>query len=70
MDEATAKKVLSPFADNASIGDWAVKSVAIIIQKEIAHGFTDKTIKPKKHITRAEAAKMIHNMLHKTNMTD
>ena len=63
MDEQTAIKEVSPFIDNKDIGDWALESVAVNVKYGIVNGFKDNSLKPKNNMTRAEAAKMIYNML-------
>ncbi|WP_338449599.1 S-layer homology domain-containing protein [Niallia oryzisoli] len=68
MDEKTAANVVGKFTDYQSIGDWATQSVAITVKNGVVDGFADNSLKPKNQITRAEAAKMIHNTLVSTDL--
>ncbi|MGD0152609.1 MAG: S-layer homology domain-containing protein [Thermacetogeniaceae bacterium] len=51
------------FSDTSQIDNWAKPSVSSLIAKEIMAGYPDKTFRPKKTITRAEAVVIINNAL-------
>ncbi|MCK9479944.1 MAG: S-layer homology domain-containing protein [Firmicutes bacterium] len=48
------------FADFSEMGDWAVDSIASLVQMGIVNGKGDNKFAPKDNLTRAEAAKVIH----------
>ncbi|RAV09759.1 S-layer homology domain-containing protein [Paenibacillus contaminans] len=54
-----------PFADASSIGDWAVKDIAIAVREGIVNGRTADTFEPGALATRAEAAVLIKRLLFK-----
>lgn len=49
------------FIDASDIQDWAIQYVAKGIELGIIKGYGDKTFKPGKNVTRAEAAVIIVN---------
>lgn len=51
---ATDKGVIEFFSDYRSIDNWARASVNALVAQGIMNGFSDKTFRAQKHITRAE----------------
>jgi len=51
------------FIDNEKIGDWAHDAVAQAVQADIIKGYQDGTFRPNTHLTRAEMASIIANVL-------
>lgn len=51
------------FTDVAKISDWAVESVAAIVDCEAVNGYEDKTIRPDANITRAEFATILNRLI-------
>ncbi|MBN6185718.1 S-layer homology domain-containing protein [Aneurinibacillus sp. BA2021] len=55
------------FKDQQSISAWAKQDIALAAQQGIVSGMTDQTFAPKKPVTRAEAAVMLHRLEQKLN---
>lgn len=51
------------FSDNADISDYAKSAVGYFCEKGIISGFPDKTFRPKEPCTRAQAAKVMADVL-------
>ena len=51
------------FKDTDKISDYAIDAVKKLSREKIINGFEDNTFAPQKNATRAEAAKMIYNLL-------
>lgn len=51
------------FTDQAKIGDWAKRSVALAVQAGIVNGYEDGSFRPDARITRAEMASMLAKAL-------
>ena len=47
------------YKDAKDIEEWALNSISILKDKNYINGYTDGTFKPKKELTRGEAAKII-----------
>ncbi|MDY3030624.1 MAG: S-layer homology domain-containing protein [Clostridia bacterium] len=60
--ENAARDILAGFSDYVKVSDWALKPLAFCVQSGI---LSDEPleIKPKEHVTRAEIAEMLYNML-------
>lgn len=54
------------FGDAADISDYAKAAVATLHENGVVSGMGDMTFAPKKNVTRAEAAKILYNVLIKT----
>ena len=54
------------FGDAADISDYAKSAVATLHENGVVSGMGDMTFAPKKNVTRAEAAKILYNVLIKT----
>ncbi|MGI6255988.1 MAG: S-layer homology domain-containing protein, partial [Acutalibacter sp.] len=55
--------VLNKFGDRASITDYAVQRVAVLVQMGVVSGDTLNRLNPQKAISRAEMAAVLHNAL-------
>lgn len=64
---AAAIEILSSFADEAAISDWARQAVASAVKMGIAQG-VDNQLAPSENITRAQTATMIRRMLIKAGL--
>ncbi|MFB5268100.1 OmpL47-type beta-barrel domain-containing protein [Paenibacillus enshidis] len=53
------------YKDENGISLWAKGEVMGLTQESLVQGYPDGTFRPKNHVTRAEAAEMIYNMLQK-----
>jgi hypothetical protein len=53
------------FKDTSDIQGWARGYVAKAIELQLIKGYEDKTFKPGKNVTRAEAAAIVSNSLKK-----
>lgn len=51
------------FTDNENISDYAKKAVVVLVSKGIINGMPDGSFAPKANATRAEAAKMVYEVL-------
>lgn len=51
------------FADNSDIPSWAVSGVSRLVNSGVVSGYADNTILPLKNITRAEALRMLYNVM-------
>ncbi len=51
------------FADAQDISDYAKDAVAYLAGKKVINGYTDGTFKPAASITRAEAAKLVYELI-------
>ena len=51
------------FADYNDIADYAKNAVNVLSKAKIINGFTDGSFKPKANTTRAEAAKIIYEIM-------
>ena len=60
--ENAARDILAGFSDYVKVSDWALNPLAFCVQSGI---LSDEPleIKPKEHVTRAEIAEMLYNML-------
>lgn len=59
------EKSVSSFEDAASIDAYALDAVNKLVNSKIINGYTDNTFKPKNSATRAEATKIIYQLLVK-----
>lgn len=55
------------FTDYASIDQWAVKGVDLVLGSSLMSGFPDGTFRPLQLTTRAEAAVVLYNYLQSNN---
>ena len=55
----------STFSDSASIDAYARGAITKLVNSQIINGYTDNTFRPKNSATRAEAAKIIYQLLEK-----
>ena len=53
------------FADDAEISDYAKDGIYMLKAADMLSGYDDNTFRPNLPVTRAEAAKMIYNLLKK-----
>ena len=60
--ENAARDILVGFSDYVKVSDWALKPLAFCVQSGILSD-APLEIKPKEHVTRAEIAEMLYNML-------
>ncbi|OGO84910.1 MAG: hypothetical protein A2Y24_02325 [Clostridiales bacterium GWE2_32_10] len=67
---ATSQTSLNNFTDNSSIPDYAKANVAALLEKSYIKGYEDKTFKASNNITRAEAVKMIDNVMGELYSTE
>ncbi|MCX7749285.1 MAG: S-layer homology domain-containing protein [Clostridia bacterium] len=58
------------FSDEKSFPEWSRESIKILASHEIIHGYPDKTFKPEKLVTRAEAVKMLDIILKKLEILE
>ena len=59
-----AKKELGlNYADRTSFPDWSTPFIGKATYHGIVNGYPDSEFKPRRDITRAEAAKMIYNYM-------
>ncbi|MFB9328788.1 S-layer homology domain-containing protein [Paenibacillus aurantiacus] len=65
--QATGGQVqLSAFADAASISKWALEDVETAVKSGLMNGSKDGRFAPRNQASRAEAAQVLYNLLHKT----
>lgn len=69
VNNADADFVLSAFIDGASVGAWAKQGVSAVVSSKLINGAGNGLL-PKKDITRAEAAVLVHRMLEKADLID
>ncbi|MNF04727.1 hypothetical protein D3C80_2043120 [compost metagenome] len=62
-DHRTEAQLRTPFADQASISDYATQAVTEAANKGLIKGKTETTFAPQDAATRAEAAVMIKQVL-------
>lgn len=55
------------FADGNEISDYAKEAVDTLTKAKIINGFTDNTFRPKESCTRAQAAKIIYELMRGEN---
>lgn len=55
------------FADQGNISSWAQKAVVAAVEHGIIAGYTDNTVKPQAHATRAEAVTVLLRAMEKIN---
>ncbi|MCX7749286.1 MAG: S-layer homology domain-containing protein, partial [Clostridia bacterium] len=58
------------FSDEKSFPNWSAESIKILASHEIIHGYQDKTFRPTKLVTRAEAVKMLDIILKKLEVIE
>lgn len=71
--EAKDDSAVKVFQDYHAISDYAVKYISALISSNILKGYSDKTIRPKQQITRAESVTLLDgfiNMLVKNSLED
>ncbi|MDQ8735671.1 family 43 glycosylhydrolase [Paenibacillus sp. LHD-38] len=69
LENQTADVVLRPYKDAADASSWAKKAIADSIQAEIVSGRSAAVLAPKAYITRAEVAKIVQQLLQKSDLT-
>ncbi len=52
------------FSDKNNVPEWAYNHFAKLIQNGVINGYDDNTLKPNNNVTRAEAAKIIYNLVN------
>lgn len=60
---AQQTEVSLQFKDTGEISDWARSAVAMLIGRDLAHGYEDGSFRPKAPATRAECAVMLRKLL-------
>ncbi|GMK40466.1 hypothetical protein PCCS19_35220 [Paenibacillus sp. CCS19] len=68
LAERSADDVLGGFADTAQVSSWAKTGVALSVQSGIVSGRNGNMLAPKATITRAEVAKIVQLLLHKSDL--
>lgn len=68
LAEDAATDVLTGFADNSLIPDWANSSLAWAVQNEIMRGDDDNSLNAEDNATRAESLVMITRLMEKQSM--
>ena len=61
-------EILKGFADKNEISEWAKESVIRALELGIIQGKSKTGLAPKDHLTRAEAAVILHKFLQKANL--
>lgn len=54
---------LKQFSDYADVASWAKDDVTALVEHGYVNGYDDGTLKPKANISRAEAAKILDNLI-------
>jgi hypothetical protein len=53
-----------PFTDQSDISSWAAQDISYLVQKGLLQGYEDGSFKPKKELSRAEAAALIYRLMN------
>ena len=61
--EESEETAYTPFADHDEISDYALNAVNYLAANNVLSGFTDNTFRPHDMLTRAQAAKIICELL-------
>ncbi|MEV5030334.1 S-layer homology domain-containing protein [Paenibacillus sp. LPE1-1-1.1] len=69
LENQTADVVLRLYKDAADASSWAKNAIADSIQAEIVSGRSAAVLAPKAYITRAEVAKIVQQLLQKSDLT-
>lgn len=64
-----SEDVLSAYEDAENVSDWAIESMKWAVSSAVVKGNDDK-LDPKGHLTRAQAAQMIYNIVFNAMYTD
>ncbi len=68
INASGAAGMLAQYSDSHEVAGWAVDAVAGSVQAGIVSGRPNGMLAPKDYITRAEAAKLVRNLLQKSNL--
>ena len=67
ISESATRDILAVFSDYMTVSDWAKPQMAACYLNGIADG-SALEIKPKEHVTRAEIAQMLFNMMERAKL--
>lgn len=65
MKKTITKSDFLSFADSAAVSDYAIEAVASLESSSVINGFEDETFRPMSTLTRAQAAKIIYEIIIK-----
>ncbi|GIP43595.1 hypothetical protein J45TS6_20540 [Paenibacillus sp. J45TS6] len=68
LAERTVEEILSSYEDANRISSWAKSGVADSLQAGIVSGRSARVLAPKAYITRAEVAKLTHELMKKSEL--
>jgi|HigsolmetaGSP11D_1036233.scaffolds.fasta_scaffold08154_4 hypothetical protein len=68
LTQVDAEEVLRSYADIDTASKWALDSIVENVEVGIVTGRDAATLAPQAHITRAEAAVMIHRLLRYSDL--
>ncbi|WP_236570409.1 S-layer homology domain-containing protein [Paenibacillus sp. An7] len=68
MAERSVEEILSSYEDANRVSSWAKSGVAHSLQAGIVSGRSSRVLAPKAYITRAEAAKLTHELMKKSGL--
>ncbi|MBQ8587772.1 MAG: S-layer homology domain-containing protein, partial [Clostridia bacterium] len=65
LDKEAESADLTQFTDADSVSDYSRAAVAYLANMGVISGYTDGSFRPKAQISRAEAAKLVYELLNK-----
>jgi beta-xylosidase len=68
LGEGAAEEALRPFEDAGEVSAWAKDAVALTVRSGIVSGRTPVTLAPQAYLTRSEVAKMVHQLLERSEL--